>query len=107
LRGLKVPSIHWVIRLKPGNDASPKPAPSSLGGKKGGHFVTEENEPVMGSGPKKASRGDPDVFDEIIILDYVMLDFVDEFCASRKNAPRLRFGPTLRHDDQEGILSEA
>jgi len=61
----------------------------------------------MGLGPKKVSRGDPDAVDEITILDYVMLDFDDGSCVSRKNAPRLRFGPTLHHDDQEGSLAEA
>jgi hypothetical protein len=69
--------------------------------------VTKENEPVRGLGTKKVSRGEPDAVDEITILDYVMLDFDDGFCVSRMNAPRLRFGPTLHHDDQEGALAEA
>lgn len=68
--------------------------------------MTEENEPVMGSGREKISRGDPDAVDEITILDYVMLDFVDESFASPKHAQRRTETEPWRHDDQEGILAE-
>lgn len=69
--------------------------------------MTEENEPVMGSGREKISRGDPDAVDEITILDYVMLDFAEGSFASRKNVQRGTETEPWGHDDQEGILAEA
>ena len=50
--------------------------------------MTEENKGVMGLRREKASRHDPDAVDDIAILDYVMLDFVDEYFAPRKGASR-------------------
>jgi hypothetical protein len=40
--------------------------------------VTEENEQVKGSGRGKASGRKPNSADDVAILDYVMLDFIDE-----------------------------
>ena len=50
--------------------------------------MTEKNEPAIRSEREKASSGHPDAADEIAILDYVMLDFIDEYFAPRKGASR-------------------
>ena len=60
--------------------------------------MTEENETVMGWGREKASSREPDAADDIAILDYVMLDFVDEPFAPRKNAQRGTVTEPWRHD---------
>jgi hypothetical protein len=51
--------------------------------------VTQENEPVVRSeSEEKGSRGDSGETNEITILDYVMLDFVDASFAPRKDKQR-------------------
>ena len=54
-------------------------------GEKGGYSVAEENEPVTGPRREKASGRKPNAADDIAILDYVMLDFIDEPFAPREN----------------------
>jgi hypothetical protein len=65
--------------------ASRKHEPVSLGSRKGGYFMIEDNEPVLGWGHETGSSRDPEVADDITIPDYVMLDFVDESFASQRN----------------------
>jgi hypothetical protein len=72
--------------------------PISLARRKGGLFVTEENEPVVGLGREKASRREPAAADNIAILDYVMLDFVDEPFALRKTEQRRTVTEPWRDD---------
>jgi hypothetical protein len=60
---------------------------------KGDHCVAEENNPVTGARSKKASGRKPNTADDIAILDYVMLDFIDEHIAPREN-------------DQKGTVAE-
>jgi hypothetical protein len=55
--------------------------------------VAEENEPVTGSRREKASGRKPNAADDIVIVDYVMLDFIDEPLAPREN-------------DQQGTVTE-
>jgi hypothetical protein len=55
--------------------------------------VAEDNEPVTGSRREKASGRKPNTADDIAILDYVMLDFIDEPIAPREN-------------DQQGTVAE-
>ena len=50
--------------------------------------MTRENKPVIRAERDTGSGGDPDTADEITILDYVMLDFVDEFFTPREYARR-------------------
>jgi hypothetical protein len=47
--------------------------------------MTEENEQVKGSRRGKASGRKPNSAEDVAILDYVMLDFVDEPIALREN----------------------
>jgi hypothetical protein len=55
--------------------------------------VAEENESVTGSRREKASGRKPNAADDIVIVDYVMLDFIDEPFAPREN-------------DQQGTVTE-
>lgn len=50
--------------------------------------MIEDNEPVLGWGQETGSGRDQDAADDIIIPDYVMLDFVDESFTSLRNEQR-------------------
>jgi hypothetical protein len=54
-------------------------------GEKGGYSVAEENQPVTGLRREKTSERRPNAADDVAILDYVMLDFIDEPIAPREN----------------------
>lgn len=47
--------------------------------------MAEENEHVTGARREKASGRKPNAADDIVILDYVLLDFIDEPSAPREN----------------------
>ena len=59
--------------------------------------MVDESEPVTGSRSEKASGRKPNAADDIAILDYVMLDFIDEPFALKKNDQRSTKTEPRRH----------
>jgi hypothetical protein len=59
--------------------------------------VAEENNPVTEARRKKASERKPNTADDIAILDYVMLDFIDEPLAPRENDQKRTVAEQWRH----------
>jgi hypothetical protein len=59
--------------------------------------MAEENNPVTGARRENASGRQPNTADDIAILDYVMLDFIDEPFAPRENDQKGTVAEQWRH----------